>query len=471
MHTECTTKQLAFHGLGRREVVGRFNGGEISSDGGGLLLREVEQRTHILRRLSACFTDHRDPARIEHGLASLIKQRVFGIALGYEDLVDHDELCRDRLLALLCGVSDVTGSGRPRCSGRGKPLAGKSTLNRLELTPEAGAGEARYKKVVANFAAMDGLLVDVFVESYETAPAEIILDVDATDDPVHGHQAGRFFHGYYRHYCYLPLYIFCGEQLLCARLRTADRDGAAGTVEEMARIVERIRARWPDVRLIVRGDSGFCREALMSWCEGEGVDYVLGLAKNARLKGLIVDELQQAQAAYEASGEAARVFKECRYQTRSSWSCTRRVVGKAEYVSKGANPRFVVTSLSKEEYDARTLYEDLYCARGDMENRIKEQQLALFADRTSTHELRANQLRLYFSSFAYVLMQSLRRLALQGTTLARAQCDTLRLKLLKVGVQVRLSVRRVWLAFAEGYPYAGLFYEVLTRLQAIPVRT
>ena len=422
MTTECTTKQLAFHGLGRRDVVGCFNGGEISSDGGGLLLREVEQRTHILRRLSACFTDHRDPARIEHELETLIKQRVLGIALGYEDLVDHDELCRDRLLALLCGVSDVTGSGRPRASGRGKPLAGKSTLNRLELTPEVAGSEVRYKKVVADFAAMDALLVDVFVESHETAPAEIILDVDATDDPVHGHQAGRFFHGYYRHYCYLPLYIFCGEQLLCARLRTADRDGAAGTVEEMARIVEQVRRRWPETRIIVRGDSGFCREALMSWCEAQGVEYVLGLAKNARLKGLIVDELQQAQAVYEARGEAARVFKECRYRTRKSWSCTRRVVGKAEYLNKGANPRFVVTSLSKEAYDARTLYEDLYCARGDMENRIKEQQLALFADRTSTHELRANQLRLYFSSFAYVLMQALRRLALQGTALARAQC-------------------------------------------------
>ena len=471
MKTKCNTKPLAFHGLGRRKVVGGFNGGEISSDGGGLLLREVEQRTHILRRLSGCFTDHRDPTRIEHGLETLIKQRVFGLALGYEDLVDHDELCRDRLLALLCGCTDLSGSGRVRASGRGKPLAGKSTLNRLELTPEAGIGEVRYKKTVADFSAMDALLVDVFLESHETAPPEIILDVDATDDPVHGHQAGRFFHGYYRHYCYLPLYIFCGEQLLCARLRTADRDGAAGTVEELACIIKRIRVRWPKVRIIVRGDSGFCREALMSWCEAQGVDYVLGLAKNPRLKALIAEELAQAKAGYESRGAPARVFKECRYQTRDSWSCARRVVGKAEYLSKGANPRFIVSSLPSGEYGARTLYEDLYCARGDRENRIKEQQLALFADRTSTHEMHANQLRLYFSSFAYVLMQTLRRLALQGTALARAQCDTIRLKLLKVGVQVRLSVRRVWLAFAESYPYAGLFYEVLTRLQAIPLRT
>ena len=470
MNTECSTDQLAFHALGRRIVVGRFDGGEISSDGGGLLLREVEQRTQILRRLSECFIDHRHPARIEHSVESLVKQRVLGIALGYEDLNDHDELCRDSVLAMLSGCTDLTGAGRVRPSDRGKPLAGKSTLNRLELTPEEGGADERYKKTVADFVAMDALLVDVFLESYETAPEEIILDVDATDDPVHGHQAGRFFHGYYRHYCYLPLYIFCGEQLLCARLRTADRDGAAGTVEELACIIERIRVRWPEVRIIVRGDGGFCREELMSWCEGQGVEYVLGLAKNARLKALIAEELQQAQAGYESSGEAARVFRECRYQTLESWSRERRVVGKAEHLSKGANPRFIVSSLPSEEYDARTLYEDLYCARGDMENRIKEQQLALFADRTSTHEMHANQLRLYFSSFAYVLLQSLRRLALQGTALARAQCGTIRLKLLKVGVQVRISVRKVWLAFAESYPYAALFRQVLTRLQAIPLR-
>ena len=470
MDTECSTDPLAFHALGRRTVVGRFDGGEISSDGGGLLLREVEQRTQILRRLSQCFIDHRHPARIEHSVESLVKQRVLGIALGYEDLNDHDELCRDSVLAMLSGCTDLTGAGRVRPSDRGKPLAGKSTLNRLELTPEEGGADARYKKTVADFVAMDALLVEVFVESYQRAPEEIILDVDATDDPVHGHQAGRFFHGYYRHYCYLPLYIFCGEQLLCARLRTADRDGAAGTVEELACMIERIRVRWPEVRIIVRGDGGFCREELMSWCEGQGVEYVLGLAKNARLKALIAEELQQAKAGYESSGEAARVFRECRYQTLESWSRERRVVGKAEHLSKGANPRFIVSSLPSEEYDARTLYEDLYCARGDMENRIKEQQLALFADRTSTHEMHANQLRLYFSSFAYVLMQSLRRLALQGTALARAQCGTIRLKLLKVGVQVLISVRKVWLAFAESYPYAALFRQVLTRLQTIPLR-
>ena len=363
---------------------------------------------------------------------------------------------------------DGFGSGED--IGPGKPLAGKSTLNRLELTPVESGADERYKKTAADFVAMDALLVEVFLESYQRAPAEIILDVDATDDPLHGHQAGHFFHGYYRHYCYLPLYIFCGEQLLCARLRTADQDGAAGTTEELVFIIERIRVRWPKVRIIVRGDSGFCREELMSWCEGQGVEYVLGLAKNPRLKALIADELQQAKAKYEAGGEAARVFKECRYQTLDSWSCARRVVSKAEHLSKGANPRFIVSSLPSEEYDARTLYEDLYCARGDMENRIKEQQLALFADRTSTHALRANQLRLYFSSFAYVLMQTLRRLALQGTALTRAQCDTIRLKLLKVGVQVRISVRKVWLAFAESYPYAALFRQVLTRLQAIPLR-
>jgi hypothetical protein len=470
MNTECSATQLEFHGLGRREVIGKFNGGEISSDGGGVLLREVEQRTQILSRLSQCFIDYRDPERIEHVLESLIKQRVMALALGYEDLNDHDELCRDSMLALLSDCQDITGAHRARPQDRGKALAGKSTLNRLELTPLDAGTDSRYKKVVADTEAMDALLVELFLESYEEAPAEIVLDIDATDDPVHGHQEGRFFHGYYRHYCYLPLYLFCGEQLLCARLRTADQDGAAGTVDELARIIPRIRERWPQVRIILRGDSGFCRDAILSWCEANQVDYVLGLAKNQRLRALIGAAMAQAKTQYEVTGEAARVFQDLRYRTLESWSGERRVVGKAEYMSQGENPRFIVTSIGPEEQDARTLYEVCYCGRGDMENRIKEQQLDLFADRTSTHTLQANQLRLYFASFAYVLMQTLRRLGLAGTALAKAQCDTIRLKLLKVGTQIRISVRKVWLAFAESYPYAGLFQQVLRRLQAIPLR-
>jgi len=452
MKTECTAGQLEFHGLGRRVVVGQFDGGKISSDSGGLLLREVEQRTHILKRLANCFTDHRDADQVEHSLESLIKQRVMGLALGYEDLNDHDTLRHDPLLALLSDKRDLSGKTRKRDQDKGCALAGKSTLNRLELTPFDADAASRYKKIVADPEGMDDLLVDLFLEAYDSTPEEIILDVDATDDPLHGHQEGRFFHGYYRSYCYLPLYIFCDEHLLCARLRKADQDGAAGTVDELARMIERIRLSWPKTRIIVRGDGGFCRDDLMVWCEAHGVDYVLGVPKNSRLKAIIAEEMAQAKSQYEATEQAARVFRDFRYRTRKSWSCERRVIGKAEHLAKGENPRFVVTTLSTEAWDARSLYEDLYCARGDMENRIKEQQLALFADRTSTHEMRSNQLRLYFSSFAYVLMQTLRRLGLNGTSMARAQCDTIRLQLFKIGAHIRLSVRRVRIAFSESYP-------------------
>ena len=470
METECTAGQLEFHGLGRRAVVGQFDGGKISSDSGGLLLREVEQRTHILKRLAGCFVDYRDPDQLEHTVESLIKQRVMGLALGYEDLNDHDALRHDPLLALLSDVADPTGQDRRRAQDKGCALAGKSTLNRLELTPLDADAASRYKKIVTCPAAMDELLVALFLEAYEAPPAEIILDADGTDDPLHGHQEGRFFHGYYRHYCYLPLYIFCGEHLLCARLRKADQDGAAGTREELERIIERIRLNWPDVRIIVRGDSGFCREDLMGWCEAHGVEYVVGLAKNSRLKAAIAAEMVEAKVQYEATGQTARVFKDFRYRTRTSWSRERRVIGKAEYLAKGENPRFVVTSLPANALDARAVYEQLYCARGDMENRIKEQQLALFADRTSTHAMRSNQLRLYFSSFAYVLMQTLRRLGLKGTSMAKAQCDTIRLKLFKIGASIRLSVRRVWIAFSESYPYSELFRHILRKLRQIPLR-
>jgi hypothetical protein len=471
MKTECTAGQLEFHGLGRRAVVGEFDGGKISSDSGGLLLREVEQRTHILKRLAGYFVDYRDPDQIEHTVESLIKQRVMGLALGYEDLNDHDTLRHDPLLALLSDKQDLSGKTRKRDQDKGCALAGKSTLNRLELTPLDADAAGRYKKIVADIEGMDDLLVELFLEAHDTAPAEIVLDVDATDDPLHGNQEGRFFHGYYRSYCYLPLYIFCDEHLLCARLRTANQDGAAGTVDELARIVERIRLSWPKTRIIVRGDSGFCREDLMAWCEAHGVEYVLGVPKNSRLKAIIAEEMAQARSQYEATDHAARVFKDFRYQTRKSWSCERRVIGKAEHLAKGENPRFIVTTLSTEEWDACSLYEELYCARGDMENRIKEQQLSLFADRTSTHEMRSNQLRLYFSSFAYVLMQTLRRLGLEGTSMAKAQCDTIRLKLFKIGAHIRVSVRRVRIAFSESYPYAVLFRQIMRRLQRIPLRS
>jgi len=469
METQCIREQMEFHQLGRRAVIGRFDGGKISSDAGGVLLREVEKRTEILKRLAGCFRDYRNEDRIEHTVGSLIRQRVYGIALGYEDLNDHDSLRHDVVMGLLSEKQQPSGTDRLREKDQGKAIAGKSTLNRLELTPEDANEKSRYKKIVADGGAIDDLMVAVFIESYQSAPAEVVLDVDATDDPLHGNQEGRYFHGYYAEYCYLPLYIFSGEHLLCARLRQANEDPASGVLPELSRIVEQIRAVWPEVRIIVRGDSGFCRDQIMRYCEGDGqLDYVLGLAKNSRLIKQIDTEMAQAQQIHQSTQKPARVFKDFRYCTRKSWSCERRVVGKAEYLAKGENPRFIVTSIANEEKDARALYEDFYCARGDMENRIKEQQLGLFADRTSTAWMRSNQLRLYFSSFAYILVHTLRRLGLQGTELAKAQCDTIRLKLFKIGAQIRVSVRKVWISFSESYPYLNLFQQVLARLQQIP---
>jgi hypothetical protein len=371
-------------------------------------------------------------------------------------------------MGLLSEKRDPSGKDRVREQDQGKAIAGKSTLNRLELTPEDANEKSRYKKIVADGGKMDELMITVFIESYQSAPSEVVLDVDATDDPLHGNQEGRYFHGYYAEYCYLPLYIFSGEHLLCARLRQANEDPASGVRQELERIVKTLREAWPAVRIILRGDSGFCREEIMSYCEGEGqLDYVLGLAKNSRLIKAIGPEMGQAQEIYQSTQKPARVFKDFRYRTRKSWSRQRRVVGKAEYLAKGENPRFIVSSIAIEEKPARELYEDFYCARGDMENRIKEQQLGLFADRTSTSWLRSNQLRLYFSSFAYILMHTLRRLGLEGTELAKAQCDTIRLKLFKIGAQIQVTVRKVWISFSESYPYLKLFQQVLARLQKI----
>ena len=465
MATQCTTPSFAFQPLRQRDVVARFDGGTITSDGGGLLLGATDRRLHLLERFAACFTDYRDPDAIEHTVAELVRQRVFGLALGYEDLNDHDRLRLDPLLATLVGKADPTGADRLRKQDQGKPLAGKSTLNRLELTPaEADAG-SRYKKIVYHPERVDRLFVDVFLEAHATPPACVVLDLDATDDPLHGHQEGRFFHGYYREYCYLPLDIFCGHHLLGARLRTADHDAAWGTVAELERLVAQIRAAWPQVRILIRADSGFCREEIMAWCEGHGVDYLLGLAKNCRLVEMLEPALAEAHARYLATGVAARVFVDLRYQTRESWSRERRVVGKAEYLKQGPNPRFVVTSLAVDQRAAQPLYEEDYCGRGDMENRIKEQQLWLFADRLSTETLRANQLRLYFASVAYVLLEGLRRLGLPETPLAQAQCGTIRQHLLKIGALVRVTVRKVWVSLSSAYPLQEVFARVWAKLQ------
>lgn len=462
MTTDCNPLQLEFQGLTRRTVVASFDGGTVSSDGGVLLLAEVDRRVRLLELFAACFKDHRNPDLVEHSIEELVRQRVFGLALGYEDLNDHDELRTDPLLASVVGKSDPTGNDRRQEQDRGKPLAGKSTLNRLEW---GAVKQDRYRKISLDTEAVDRFFVDVFLAAHPKAPAEIVLDLDATDDPLHGEQEGRFFHGYYGGYCYLPLYIFCGSHLLCSRLREANVDASFGAVAELERIVARIRQRWPEVRIIVRGDSGFAREELMSWCESHSVDFVLGLARNARLQRALGGELAQARAQFEESGKAARVFKDFVYRTKKSWSQQRRVVGKAEHLSKGANPRFIVTSLPSDMWSAQVLYEKLYCARGEMENRIKEQQLCLFADRTSTHHLSSNQMRLWFSSVAYVLLNELRRLGLTGTDLAQARCDTIRTKLLKIGAQVKVTVRRVWVHLASSYPYATLFAQVLGQLR------
>jgi len=465
MQTECTDQTFQFQALGRREVVARFDGGPITSDAGGLLLREVERHTGIIRQLARCFTDHRDEELTEHSVEELLRQRIFGLALGYEDLNDHDQLRHDPLLATLVGKQDPTGGDRVRKRDQGKALAGRNTLNRLELTPRGADAKSRYKKIVADQGQIESLFVDIFLQLHPKPPQRIVLDLDATDDPLHGDQLGKFFHGYYKSYCYLPLYIFCGDHLLSAKLRPADIDGAAGSVKELARIVKHIRREWPEVQIVIRADSGFCRENIMAWCEANGVDYILGLAKNKRLERILADELKEAKQQFESTGEAARVFKDFSYQTLKSWSRERRVVGKAEHLRKGPNPRFVVSSLTAEQFDARTLYENKYCGRGEMENRIKEQQLYLFADRTSAHSMRANQLRLWFSSVAYTLLQVIRQFGLQGTKLARARCDTIRLKLLKIGASVRVTVRRVWLSMSASCPYHQLFAQVYANLR------
>ena len=443
MRTDCIADLFGFEPVEGRRLEAAFDGGTMTSDAGVLLLGRADRRLGLLRRFAACFVDGRWPDGVEHTIERLVGQRVMGIALGYEDVNDHDELRHDPALAATLGRLT---SHRPRCAA----LAGKSTLNRLEHAP--GSDGARYHKIGHVPEAIEALLVDVFLEAHERPPEEIVLDLDATDDPIHGEQEGRFFHGYYGGYCYLPLYVFCGRHLLASKLRRSNIDGAAGACEEVERIVGQIRSRWPEVRIVLRADSGFARDALMAWCEQNRVDYLFGLARNLRLVGEIEAELAEAAAESVQTGHPARRFKDFTWRTRDSWSCNRRVVGKAEHTQGEANPRFVVTSLSQQRADARALYEDLYCARGEMENRIKECQLDLFADRTSTATLRANQLRLWFASMAYVLVEGLRRIGLQATKLADATCGSIRLKLLKVGALVRVSVRRVKIAMASSHP-------------------
>ena len=454
MQTECSAERSMFGRVEGRSVVAEFDGGALTSDAGGLLLGAADQRLGLVRRIARCFRDARDPRLVEHSVATLIGQRVFGIALGYEDLNDHDELRHDPLMAVLAGKLEAR---REDCA----PVAGKSTLNRLELSRET---PTKYCKIAHEPAAIEALFVDLLLEAHDRPPPQIILDLDATDDPLHGHQEGRFFHGYYDCYCYLPLYVFCGRHLLAAKLRPSNIDASAGSVEEGARSVAQIRRRWPRTRILLRADSGFAREALMAWCEMNQVDFVFGLARNARLVEEISVELLQAEAEASATGKPARRFKDFRYATLDSWSRRRRVVAKAEWTNGEANPRFIVTSLNKAETSARFLYEKVYCARGEMENRIKECQGDLFADRTSTATLCANQLRLWLASFAYALLCAVRRIGLAHTQFAEATCGTIRLKLLKLAGLVRVSARRVKFALASACPYADEWRLAAARL-------
>jgi hypothetical protein len=456
MPTECSAELFEFAPVEGRLVVADFDGGAITSDAGALLLGAADRATGLIGRFADCFIDGRRAEYVEHLVPTLVRQRVFGIALGYEDLNDHDELRHDPMMAVLAGK---LAARRADCAA----VAGKSTLNRLELSRDR---VTRYHKIGHDPAAIEGVFVTLFLEAHQQVPERIILDLDATDDPLHGHQEGRFFHGYYDCYCYLPLYIFCGRHLLAAKLRPANIDASAGAVEEVARIVAQIRARWPRVRIILRADSGFARDALMTWCEAHDVDFIFGLARNVRLTCTIETELAEAREESQATGQPARRFKELIWSTRKSWSRERRVIAKAEWTKGEANPRFIVTSLTAADGDGRRLYEEVYCARGEMENRIKECQMDLFADRTSTGTMKANQLRLWFASMAYVLLESLRRIALQATDLADASCGTIRRKLLKIGALVTVSVRRIKLAMASGCPYKAVFASAHQALSA-----
>ena len=463
--TDCNLQALLFPELTALPVTVDFDAGHVSSDGGGLLLARLDRSHGYLKRFAHCFTDHRDPELIEHGLLELLRQRVYGLALGYEDLNDHDRLCTDPLLASLCGKKDPLGRERHRRQDQGKALSGKSTLNRLELTPADAGSSARYKKVVADPEVLEDFFIAEYVRSLPKETTRVTLDLDATDDPLHGDQEGKFFHGYYGGYCYLPLYIFDGDWPVLSWLRTSDRDASDGALEKVQKITAALRRRFPAIKIRLRADSGFCRDGLMSWCELNGLTYLFGLARNPVLERQLKPALDQARKLSEAdAGRPARVFVEMTYRARK-WHAPRWVIGKAEWTQGSANPRFIITHENPLEFDARELYEKEYCGRGEMENRVKEQQLDLYADRTSSGTMRANQLRLWFSTLAYLLLNQLRRVGLKGTELARATCGTIRLRLLKIGAVVRVSARRVRVSLSSAWPWRQLLAQVAGRLR------
>ncbi len=435
--TDCTQTAFDFPPLKHRRVQADFSGGEISSDAGVLLLREADRRLGLTEAIDRVLADPRDPDRIRHAQLSLLRQRIYGICQGYEDLNDHDALRSDPAIQTAVEREAALGSS--------------ATLCRLENRVGRQAAVAIHE-----------VLVDQFIASFEKPPEELILDFDATDDPLHGSQEGRFFHGYYGNYCFLPLYVFCGDQLLVAYLRRSNIDAAKHAWAILALLVRRLRQAWPGVRIIFRGDSGFCRWRMLAWCERHDVGYAVGIARNACLVDEIAVHLEYAARLHERVGEKIRWFTECRYAA-GTWDHSRRVIAKIEHMAKGSNPRFVVTNLAGEP---EALYEQLYCARGEMENRIKEQQLGLFADRTSCHGWWANQFRLLLSSLGYVLMDAIRRLALSGTELARAQVGTIRLKLLKIGAVILRNTRRIRFLLPSAYPYRELFRIAAARLTA-----
>ena len=437
--TECTSKSLTFSRVGRREVVADFLGGRLTSDAGILLLKEVDQRIGLLDAINQSIPDPRDPLMTVHDQRTMLAQRIFSIALGYEDLNDQQTMRTDAALQVAAGVAPEEAA----------PMASPSTLCRLE-NRVLRQTNVRLSKI----------LVDQFIASYETPPEEITLDFDATDDPVHGQQEGRFFHGYYRHYCFLPLYVFCGSQPLVAYLRPSKIEGAKHAKAITKLLVEYLRQAWPDVRITIRGDGGFCRWKLLRWCEKHGVWYCMGACRNKVLERHAETLMKQAEAEFEETGEKSRLFGETNYSAKT-WDKERRMIIKSERLEQGLNTRFVVTNLP---HPPQQLYDDVYAMRGDMENRIKEQQLMLFADRTSCHDFQANQFRLLLSTFAYVLMDALRRDYLKGTELERAQCSTIRLKLFKIAARVRVTVRRVWFHLSSSYPHQALLQTLSSRL-------
>lgn len=469
----AANQSLFFDDLGSRSVQADFSGGHLSSDGGALLLRQIDRGLGISRGLAACFSDLRNQDFVEHSVPSLMAQRLHGLVLGYADLNDHQTLRRDPLLAVCAEKSDPLGWDRVQTRDKGKALASAPTLNRLELGTEKST---RCHKIMARPEAIEALLLTMGVRCLPKNTQEVILDLDAMGHILHGSQEGRFYNAYYGEYCYLPLYIFAGNIPLWAQVRGADSDAAAGAVEALMKVVAALRKRFPNVRIMVRGDSGFCRPALMDWCEDNQIFYCLGLAKNERLNALLQSSLDSAQARFCLTGGApTRVFKEFQYATLKTWRCQRRVIGKAEITKAGPNPRFIVTNLTAEDFpnaekhraEPADLYERLYCARGNMENVLKQQVLDLEGDRMSTHYLGSNQLRLWFSTFAYLMMERLRTLTLQGTELASATVGSIRLKLFKVAAIVTVSVRRVYVQLASSFPCQALYAQCLERLTSI----